>query len=315
MLNSIGRARLHGIPFNNSLRELCHTQLMDLNYTQAGVVGNYQKHGCTYCSFEILSAAHAIISAPAAHYLIFYFHHVTSGSWCAGRRLHSGAMLVVPPGMTCELMLGAEARTTSIVAPIEVGMMVLLNRCIQSNGATDLLITSLPVEQHYGTPIPFSALQNEHHMTSSELWNRDWRNLILEEDCPKAWLITHATDQSDPFGYCPDYPAFRKAVHFMGENLCRDIYMSDVASAIRMSERNLSLLFRRLIGTSPAKYLLLYRLHEAARQCSKRGARRSLVKSIALSCGCWHLSRFSAHYKRTHGEYPSETLVRAESAF
>lgn len=321
MLNATAQMQLSGIIFNENIRELCHMQVIGLNEGPAGLVGSYQEDGCTFCDFEIPFSVYSIISAPMTHYLIFYFHHVTSGSWCMGRCLHPYAALVIPPGITCELMLGVDARITAIVAPIEVGMMDLLDRCIQPNEAADLLVALLPLEQHDCTPLQmvyrasFSVLLNERHTTSSELWSRDWQDLTLEQDCRSACLITHALDQPDPFGYFSYYPAFRKAVHFMRENLCRDIYISDVASAIRTSERNLTLLFRRMIGMSPGKYLLLYRLHEAAHQCSKRGARRSLVKSIALSCGYWHLSRFSAHYKRIHGEYPSETLARIEVTF
>lgn len=43
------------------------------------------------------------------------------------------------------------------------------------------------------------------------------------------------------------------------------------------------------------------------------GGRRS-VKSIALSCGLWDLSRFADNYRKVFGELPRDTLMRAPGA-
>jgi AraC family ethanolamine operon transcriptional activator len=52
-------------------------------------------------------------------------------------------------------------------------------------------------------------------------------------------------------------------------------------------------------------------LHEASRQLSARGGERLSVKSVAMNCGIWNLSRFAANYRRAFDEHPSDTLMRA----
>ena len=80
--------------------------------------------------------------------------------------------------------------------------------------------------------------------------------------------------------------------------------------AAGVSERALRYAFEELVGISPVRYLSMLRLCEACRSLSSADAGRKSVKSIALSCGLWDLSRFADSYRKVFGELPSETLMR-----
>ncbi len=70
---------------------------------------------------------------------------------------------------------------------------------------------------------------------------------------------------------------------------------------------------RRLTHCSP-RYLSLLRLCVAYRNLVNADASSRSVKSVALSCGMWDLSRFAEHYRQTFGELPRATLSRVLEA-
>jgi AraC family ethanolamine operon transcriptional activator len=57
----------------------------------------------------------------------------------------------------------------------------------------------------------------------------------------------------------------------------------------------------------------MLRLCAACRALLQADARRRSVKSIALGCGLWDLSRFAGQYRRVFGESPRDTLIRDEA--
>jgi AraC family ethanolamine operon transcriptional activator len=60
-------------------------------------------------------------------------------------------------------------------------------------------------------------------------------------------------------------------------------------------------------GMSLGRYLLQKRLWEA-RQALRTASPTTLIKTIALEHGFWHLGRFTQRYLEAFGELPSETL-------
>ena len=111
------------------------------------------------------------------------------------------------------------------------------------------------------------------------------------------------------------YLVFRKAEDFMRENLRRQIYMQELCDAAGVSERLLRYAFEDLTGVSPSRYLSLFRLCEACRALSQADVLNQSVKSVALNCGLWDLSRFADSYRRVFGELPRETLQRGVPAY
>jgi AraC family ethanolamine operon transcriptional activator len=97
----------------------------------------------------------------------------------------------------------------------------------------------------------------------------------------------------------------------MRRNLRRDIYITELCNAAGVSERALRYAFDDLLGVSPNRYLSMLRLCTACKNLTLSDASRRSVKSVALSCGLWDLSRFADHYRRVFGERPRDTLMRA----
>ncbi|MGO6951612.1 AraC family transcriptional regulator [Rhizobium johnstonii] len=101
----------------------------------------------------------------------------------------------------------------------------------------------------------------------------------------------------------------RRAIEFMHTNIDQPITMPKVAEAAGVSSRALETGFRAFRGTSPAAYLLTLRLR-AARQELLDPESKQTMKAICLKWGFFHFGRFSAVYKTTYGEYPSDTRKR-----
>jgi AraC-like DNA-binding protein len=101
----------------------------------------------------------------------------------------------------------------------------------------------------------------------------------------------------------------RRAIEFMHANIDQPITMPKVAEAAGVSSRALETGFRAFRGTSPAVYLLTLRLR-AARQDLLDPESKETMKAICLKWGFFHFGRFSAVYKTTYGEYPSDTRKR-----
>ena len=100
----------------------------------------------------------------------------------------------------------------------------------------------------------------------------------------------------------PEYNEFLRA------HIDRPIYTDELCAALHVSARTLHQSFAAVYGMSPHAYLKRRRLvlvHQALRSSDTM---HSMVKSIALAHGFWHLGRFAHEYAAMFGETPSETL-------
>jgi AraC family ethanolamine operon transcriptional activator len=135
---------------------------------------------------------------------------------------------------------------------------------------------------------------------------------LLVENHLVAGLSARAEDRPQcTRGRRTHYLIMQRAEQFMRANLRQDIYLNEMCNAAGVSERALRYAFDDLLGLSPNRYLSMLRLCTACRSLSLSDASRRSVKSVALSCGLWDLSRFADHYRRVFGELPRETLMRA----
>lgn len=102
----------------------------------------------------------------------------------------------------------------------------------------------------------------------------------------------------------------RDAIDFMQANVATPITMPAIADAVGVSVRALETGFRTFRQTTPAAYLRTLRLR-AARSDFLDPLNRQSVKAICLKWGFFHLGRFSATYRATYGENPSDTRRRS----
>lgn len=309
---------LPGLAIIHRLLETCRLEAISLQEGGlSGAFGSYQHGQTRFCSLATGFALHGRFVLPAGHYLVCYLHEVTPESWCAGMSLTDDTMLLVLPGNACELMLGPGSRVSMALVPLHGGARRAIDAHADFFGLPGRQFALFKPECHRGTP-----LRALYEMLYQGLVDGCAPQLLrLAETGATDFLadergIRSLSDQVGLFSpysanYRAPYPAFRKAVQYMRDHLQHDIYMDEVAAVAQISDRSLRMTFDDLLGVSPTRYLTLLRLHEASRQLSLRGSERQSVKSVAMSCGIWNLSRFAANYRRAFDEHPSDTLMRA----
>jgi AraC-like DNA-binding protein len=100
-----------------------------------------------------------------------------------------------------------------------------------------------------------------------------------------------------------------RAIAFMETNADLDISIVDVARAAYVTVRAVQLAFRRHHDTTPMAYLRrvrLDRIHERLRDAHPGDG--TTIANVAATWGFADPSRFSALYRRTYGQPPSQTL-------
>ncbi|WP_341486853.1 helix-turn-helix transcriptional regulator [Pararhizobium sp. A13] len=101
----------------------------------------------------------------------------------------------------------------------------------------------------------------------------------------------------------------RSAIEFMHANIDRPFTMQKVAETVGVSIRSLEEGFRTFKATTPATFLRTMRLR-AVREDLLDPSNRQSLRDICLKWGFFHFSRFSAIYRMTYGENPSDTRKR-----
>jgi AraC family transcriptional regulator, ethanolamine operon transcriptional activator len=89
----------------------------------------------------------------------------------------------------------------------------------------------------------------------------------------------------------------------------RAVGVPELCEQLHVSRRTLQYCFQDVLGMAPATYLRALRLNGARRDLCGRGA--GSVQDVAAAWGFWHLSQFSADYRRMFGMRPSEALRAA----
>lgn len=103
----------------------------------------------------------------------------------------------------------------------------------------------------------------------------------------------------------------RLAEEFMRTQIGQPIYREQLCTSLGVSLRKLHDAFVTVCGVSPQTYLKIRRLSLARQALRGASVRPSLVKSVALAHGFWHLGYFSRDYRALFGEPPSHTVKLA----
>ncbi|GHF76419.1 transcriptional regulator [Kitasatospora xanthocidica] len=111
-------------------------------------------------------------------------------------------------------------------------------------------------------------------------------------------------------------PAVRRAKAFCEEHVHEAVSVADIALAARASLPSLREGFRTHLNTTPRAYLRQLRLDHAHRDllAIAGGQAQGTVTDVACRWGFTHLGRFSAAYRKSFGQPPSETLRRSRRA-
>lgn len=119
--------------------------------------------------------------------------------------------------------------------------------------------------------------------------------------------LSHLLEKK-PFMIAPWH--VRRAIEFMHANIGQPITIPMVAEAAGVSLRALESGFRAFKETTPSAYLRDIRLR-AVREDLLDPTNRQTVREICLKWGFCHAGRFSATYRASYGEAPSDTKKRA----
>jgi AraC-like DNA-binding protein len=94
------------------------------------------------------------------------------------------------------------------------------------------------------------------------------------------------------------------AIELIGKSYADELDLPRLARACRLSEPSLRRNFQSAVGISPKRYLLRFRVHQAA--ALLRAERGRPVLDISLACGFASLSAFNRHFKSELGMSPRE---------
>ncbi len=105
-----------------------------------------------------------------------------------------------------------------------------------------------------------------------------------------------------------DWQPVARALAYLREHYSEPLYSKDVASAARVSEYRLKVLFHEALGVTWVKYLQVYRIHRAA--ALMIWAHRNVTEA-AFEVGFESLSHFHTVFQDCMGASPKQWLNRA----
>ncbi len=93
----------------------------------------------------------------------------------------------------------------------------------------------------------------------------------------------------------------KAAIDYVGDNLAKDLRLSEIAGAAHMSPYHFSRLFKESTGLTPHQYVIERRVHRAKELL---GGSTLPIAEIALLCGFANQSHLNRHFKRAFGVNP-----------
>ncbi|MDO1528439.1 helix-turn-helix domain-containing protein [Fulvimonas sp. R45] len=271
-----------------------------------------------FCSGETGFPFRGRFVLPVDWCMIGHIHHTPEGSWCHGTDLRSGMSFTVMPEGISEFMLRAGSRVSAVLVPLEqlrrkFAELEPHQGDIPARLLSLFTLSDAAVAHELGVRFEQirSRLIERRGSSDEEALKGEDVDALLENHL-LAGLSARAEDRPQcTRGRRAHYLIVQRAEQFMRANMRQDIYINEMCNAAGVSERALRYAFDDLLGISPNRYLSMLRLCTACRSLSLSDASRRSVKSVALSCGLWDLSRFADHYRRVFGELPRDTLMRA----
>lgn len=270
-----------------------------------------------FCNIETNFPFRGRFAVPADWCVIGCVHETQKAVACNGIPMTSGMAFTVLPLGVSECVFGSGSRVTLMLIPLvrlQRAFAEMVHVDLEMPGRLLLLfnITGTPVGLTLRTQFEkisqYLTHQNRPH--GAEAAMRNEVDLLLQNHL-LAGLSAPAGDRPQSTrGRRSHYAIVQLAEQYMRENIRRVIYLNEMCGAAGASERALRYAFEDLFGVSPNRYLSMLRLCTAFRALASADSSRRSVKSVALSCGLWDLSRFADHYRTMFGELPRDTLMR-----
>lgn len=315
------------------LHELRHFDLLALSQglrlceTEAVLLGSGEPRaslastchqGVFFGSYSYQFPFRGRFALPPQWGMLAYVHETVPGSWFHGHELRPGAVLTLVVQGSSEFMFQRGFRWSVVMLPmsqIRSKFMELTRHDLDIPERLTLFIPSLQrmagqrLDAHYRRIQRYFG-EREAPDRPPPLEQLGEVDAVLRDHLLAGLSATREETVRCSRGRMAHYGVVRRAEDFMREHLRQDIYIQHLCNASGASERALRYAFQDLIGISPNRYLSMMRLCMACRNLLTSDVRHRSVKSIAISCGLWDLSRFAEHYRKLFGELPSETLTR-----
>lgn len=250
---------------------------------------------------------------PQGWCLVGYVHETRPGSWCHGVQIKPGMSITLMSGGVSELMLSAGTCWSVAVLPVERLRHGLANvaACAIDSPSRHMMLfeagddaVGRRLRQRFEDQLAYLHGDGTAKPQDVDGLVADHVLAFLTSNQTSPWRRTR--------GRRMHYRIVRRVEDFMFANLREDIRNEQLSNAACTSERNLRYAFNDVMdGVSPNRYLSYLRLCEACRNLAISDMHRHSVKSIALNCGMWDLSRFAEHYRHLFGELPRQTLKRS----
>lgn len=291
---------------------MCEVDLLTLSPARPRAsIASKSHDGVTYLTGHIDFDVRGSLTVPDDACMLVYLHETGERSWCQGVSVESEMGVTLLRGTPTDFMFERGTRFTLVVAPYAR----FRSRFMASDHAdVDMAAQRLRLFSVTSEHLKRAYRQIRERVHEAEDMAFGPVEDLLDEHIRVALGSSSEERPVASRGRRAHYQVMRRAERFMRANLRRDIYSQELCQAAGASERGLRYAFDDLLGIPPNRYLAMLRLCTAHRSLVTAEAGRRSVKSVALSCGMWDLSRFAEKYRSVFGEQPRETLVRSAPA-
>lgn len=313
-----GALRAYDLMTLSGMLRVCEIEMVLLGSASTSPVFDFFTHSeILFCSFEAGFPFRGSYLLPAGWGLTGYIHSTSGNSWYQGISLGPRLAFVLQPEDFNDFMMSEDSKVSIMLVPLEK----LHGKLAELEHHTGDLLPRLPhffylsegdaadrLREHYER-IYQSLIDDRRSSNAPSFVEKDADDL-LEDHLVAALSALPGDRPVSTRARHGHYLILRRAENFMRAHLHLDIYLNEICAAAGVSERALRYAFADLMDMSPNRYLSMLRLSAARKSLMRADASRRSVKSIALSCGLWDLSRFAENYRRLFGELPRDTLMR-----
>ena len=171
-----------------------------------------------------------------------------------------------------------------------------------------------PEPTHMARLLRLCAATHQLANSAPEILMRSEVSNALEQELVHAMVTCLADDTvaTVPAAWRHHSAIIKRFENYLAANCDLPLYLPQICSATRASERTLRSCCQEHLGMGPLKYLWLRRMHIARHALIRQDPTRVTVTQIATQYGFWHLGRFAVSYLRLFGESPSVTLHRPD---
>jgi AraC family ethanolamine operon transcriptional activator len=287
----------------------CEVDLLTLSPARPRAsIASRSHDGVTFLTAQLDFDVRGSMTVPEDSCMLIYLHETGQRSWCQGVAVEADMAVTLLRGTPTDFMFERGTCFTLVVAPYARFRSRFL--------ASDHADVDMAAQRLRLFAVNSEHLRRAYRQIASRLREPDDSVFgpvedLLDEHIRVALASSPEDRPVASRGRRAHYQVMRRAERFMRANLRRDIYSQELCQAAGASERGLRYAFDDLLGIPPNRYLAMLRLCTAHRSLITAEAGRRSVKSVALSCGMWDLSRFAEKYRSVFGEQPRETLTRS----